>query len=139
MTFYESEVYRIRALIHSNKDQIERIRAARQYIDAHFDTDLNLDVLAEAVSFSKYHLLRLFKRYYGQTLRQYLIDKRLEKAKEFLRSGMKVTETCFAVGFQSPGSFSTLFKRKIGLTPKQYQNQQFSRSKLKSDFGPCEE
>ena len=78
---------------------------------------------------SKYHLIRLFKRYYGLTPRQYLINKRIEKSKENLINGMSVTETCYAIGFSSLGSFSVLFKTKTGKTPAEFRKEQFSRSK----------
>ena len=73
-------------------------------------------------------MLRLFKKYYGQTPRQYLIDKRIHKSKEHLINGMTVTETCFAVGFESLGSFSTLFKTKTGKSPTEFRKEQLSRN-----------
>jgi AraC-like DNA-binding protein len=79
-------------------------------------------------------MLRLFKKHYGLTPRQYLIDKRIEKSKEQLINGMSVTETCFAVGFESLSSFSTLFKTKTGKPPSEFQKEQFSRSKIDSEF-----
>ena len=48
---------------------------------------------------------------------------------------MSVTETCFAVGFESLGSFSTLFKTKTGKSPTEFQKEQLSRSKIDSKFG----
>ncbi|HCX77369.1 MAG TPA: AraC family transcriptional regulator, partial [Algoriphagus sp.] len=51
-------------------------------------------------------------------------------AKKTLRNGLNVTETCFAVGFESLGSFSSLFKTKTGKSPREYQKQQLSRSNL---------
>ncbi|MEM6265231.1 MAG: helix-turn-helix transcriptional regulator, partial [Bacteroidota bacterium] len=68
-------------------------------------------------------------KYYGLTPRQYLMDIRIEKSKVFLKTGLSVTETCFAVGFESVGSFSSLFKRKTGMPPAQFQKEQLSRSK----------
>jgi AraC-like DNA-binding protein len=68
------------------------------------------------------------------TPRQYLMDKRIEKSKENLINGMTVTQTCFAVGFESLGSFSTLFKSKTGKSPSAFQKEQLSRSKLISKF-----
>lgn len=85
---------------------------------------MNLDLLSRFRFVSKFHLLRLFKKHYGLTPRQYLIDKRIEKSKEQLKNGMSVTETCFAVGFESLGSFSTLFKTKTGKSPSEFQNEQ---------------
>lgn len=129
MTFYEKELNRISRIIYSNQGQIETVIGIRNYIDNNYDTDLNLDLLSHIRFVSKYHLLRLFKRYYGLTPKQYLIDKRIEKSKELLKNGMTVTETCFAVGFKSLGSFSTLFKSKTGKPPVQFQKEQLSRSK----------
>ncbi|MBD0332249.1 MAG: helix-turn-helix transcriptional regulator [Chitinophagaceae bacterium] len=138
MTFYENELVRIKSICYSNQGQIDTVIGTRNYIDNNFENDLNLDLLSYIRFTSKYHLLRLFKRYYGLTPRQYLIDKRITKSKEFLIQGMTITETCFAVGFKSPGSFSTLFKDKIGLTPTEFQKKQLSISEMNSDFRTCD-
>lgn len=125
MTFYERELKRIRGIVYSNQEQIDIVVATRNYIENNYDSDLNLDLLAHIQSVSKYHLIRLFKKYCGLTPMQCLMDKRMEKSKEFLKNGMTVTETCFAVGFESLGSFSTLFKRKTGQTPGQFKKSNF--------------
>ena len=128
MTFYETKIKEIKNTCYSNDKQIETVIATRNFIDNNFDTNLNLDLLSHLQLVSKYHLLRLFKKYYGQTPSQYLMDKRIEKSKEYLKNGMTVTETCFAIGFESLGSFSTLFKNKIGKSPAKFQKEQFSRN-----------
>ena len=114
MTHYETEIKKIKSKIYSNQGQLDTVIGVRNYIDNNFETNLNLDLLSHLRFVSKYHLLRLFKKYYGQTPKQYLTDKRIKKSKEYLKSGMKVTETCFAVGFESLSSFSTLFKNRNG-------------------------
>jgi AraC-like DNA-binding protein len=123
MTFYESEIEKIRRLVYSNHGQLETVIGTRNYIDNNYDADLNLDFLSHTRFVSKYHLLRLFTKYYGQTPKQYLTDKRVEKSKEYLKKGMNITETCFAVGFESPSSFSTLFKTRTGHTPNEFQKR----------------
>lgn len=128
MTFYEKEIHRIGQIVYSNQSQINAVIRTRHYLENNYEANLNLDVLSSTQSVSKYHLLRLFKKYYGVTPSQYVMNKRIEKSKEYLVSGMSVTETCFAVGFQSLGSFSTLFKRKTGKSPYKYQKEQLSRS-----------
>lgn len=130
MTFYEKELIKIRSTVYSNKGQINTVIGIRNYIETNYDVDLNLDLLSHIQFVSKYHLLRLFKKYYGLTPRQYLMDKRIEKSKENLINGMTITETCFTVGFESLGSFSTLFKTKTGKSPSEFQKEQLSRSKL---------
>jgi AraC-like DNA-binding protein len=123
MTHYQSEIIRIRNICYSNKAQIETVIGARQYINNNFDRELNLNLLSRTRFTSKFHLLRLFKKYYGQTPKQYLTDKRIEKSKEVLKNGRSVSETCFAVGFESQSSFCTLFKKKVGLTPTEFQKR----------------
>ncbi|AXG69376.1 bifunctional transcriptional activator/DNA repair enzyme AdaA [Kordia sp. SMS9] len=128
MTFYESKIQQIKERCYSNDKQLETVIATKNYIENHYETTLNLDFLSHIRFTSKYHLLRLFKKYYGMTPRQYLIDIRIAKSKEQLKNGMSVTETCFAVGFESLGSFSALFKVKTGKSPSEYQKEQLSRS-----------
>ena len=138
MTLFEREINRINSIIYSNQEQIETVISVRNYIDNNYDKNLNLDLLSRFRFVSKFHLLRLFKKHYGLTPRQYLIDKRIEKSKEQLKNGISVTETCFAVGFESLGSFSTLFKTKTGKSPSEFRNEQLSRSKLYSEFSTLE-
>lgn len=121
MTFYQEKLAQIKKSCYSNEEQLKTIRETRHFIDTNFEKNVNLEVLSHLKFTSKFHLQRLFKRYYGLTPKQYLIDKRIEKAKEHLKGGMAVTETCFAVGFESLGSFSQLFKTKTGKSPREFQ------------------
>jgi AraC-like DNA-binding protein len=110
-------------MCYSNKGQLETVIGTRHYITNNFEKELNLNLLSHTRFTSKFHLLRLFKKYYGLTPKRFLTDKRIEKAKEYLKNGMNITETCFATGFESPCSFSTLFKNRTGLTPTKFQKR----------------
>lgn len=123
MTYYHEEITRIKDSCYHNEGQLDTVIGTRHYINNHFDKELNLDLLSHIRFTSKFHLLRLFKKYYGQTPKQYLIEKRLEQAKELLFRGAKISETCFDTGFESPSSFSTLFKARFGLTPSDFQKR----------------
>ena len=123
MNFYQREINRIRSICYSNEGQIVTVIGIRNFIDRNFEKELNLDLLSHIRYTSKFHLLRLFKKYYGLTPKQYLTNRRIEESKNNLKKGMSVTETCFSVGFGSPSSFSTLFKSKIGLTPIEFQKR----------------
>jgi len=125
MNLYKKEILRIKDKCYSNQWQIDTVIGLRNYIDNNFQENLNLELFSHIRFVSKYHLLRLFKRYYGQTPNQYLMDKRIEKAKEYIKKGLSVSEACYKVGFESLGSFSSLFKRKTGFTPKKYQKSNF--------------
>ena len=98
------------------------LRRARDLIDLRYAEPLDLDALAREAGYSKFHFARAFAAAYGETPRAYLTRRRLERAKTLLRSAnLTVTEVCFAVGFESLGSFSSLFRRVVGETPSGYQ------------------
>ncbi|HTE09352.1 MAG TPA: AraC family transcriptional regulator [Chitinophagaceae bacterium] len=107
-----------------------RLVQAKLFIDAHFDEPINLDAIADEAYFSKFHFLRMFKKTYRQTPHQYLVNVRLEKAKMLLQSAIPITQACYACGFESIPSFTTLFKKTTGFTPSQYRQQQLE---LKAD------
>ena len=97
-----------------------RMVQAKLFIDSHYAEDIDLDNIAEEAYFSKFHFIRLFKKIYSKTPHQYLTGVRIEKAMQLLRTGQSVSQTCYAVGFESLGSFSGLFKRIAGITPSDY-------------------
>lgn len=123
MTYYFKQASKVMNDCFPNKGQLDTIIGTRHYINNHFDKELNLEFLSKVRFTSKFHLIRLFKKYYGQTPKQYIIDKRIEESKKMLRNGASITDTCFDVGFDNPSSFSTLFKSRVGLTPTEFQKR----------------
>src|SRR5438874_6762578 len=85
---------------------------------------------------SRVHLLRLLHDTSEATPAQYLIQRRIEKAKELLRlKEMSVTDVCFEVGFESLGSFSALFRRCVGTAPVVYRKREMdARRKVPGCF-----
>src|SRR5471030_2523938 len=88
-----------------------RIVYAKLFIDTHFAEKIDLHNIAEEAFFSKFHFIRLFNDIYKKTPYQYLSFIRIEKAKQLLKSGQPVAPVCYAVGFESVSSFTSLFKR----------------------------
>src|SRR5262245_34952748 len=111
MTYYEQQVIKIKGEHFSKEYLYERIVHAKQFIDKHYAGNIDLDAIAEEACFSKYHFIRLFKSVYGQTPHQYLIDVRIQRAKLLLQTSAPVSSICFAVGFDSVSSFTSLFKK----------------------------
>jgi len=99
---------------------------AKLYIDENFASNIDLNKIADEACFSKFHFVRLFKDIYGRTPHQYLTEVRIANSKEYLDKGQTVAFACFKVGFDSIGSFSSLFKRRTGQTPKQYQRERLA-------------
>jgi AraC-like DNA-binding protein len=84
----------------------------------------SLAALAAGLGVSQFHLIRQFRAAFGTTPRQAQIDARLELARRLLASGgHSVTEACLEVGFTSLGSFSSLFRRRVGTTPADYRRR----------------
>ena len=98
-----------------------RLWRARDFIEASYQERVTLARIAAAAELSPHHLLRLFKKFFGETPHQLVTRRRLEHARQLLRTGRSVTDTCFDVGFESLGSFSTLFKTRLGVSPAQYR------------------
>lgn len=98
------------------------LRRARDMIDRQYHERLDLDALARAAGYSKYHFARSFAAVYGETPAAYLTRRRIERAKVLLTTAnLSVTDVCFMVGFESLGSFSALFRRLVGRTPSGYR------------------
>jgi AraC-like DNA-binding protein len=101
-----------------------RLVQAKLFIDTHYAEPIDLNAIADEAYFSKFHFIKQFKNIYRKTPHQYLIFVRIEKAMELLKTGVPVSEACYAVGFESLPSFSGLFKRVAGLTPSAYLARQ---------------
>jgi transcriptional regulator GlxA family with amidase domain len=97
------------------------LRRARDVMDRDFAEPLNVPALARAALMSTAHFSREFRAAYGETPYSYLMTRRIERAKAYLRQGMSVTDTCFAVGCTSLGSFSSRFTEIVGETPSVYR------------------
>lgn len=109
----------------------QRIISAKLFIDEHFDGPINLSAISQSACLSRFHFHRLFSQVYQRTPHQYLTRKRIEKAKELLLKEEKtVSEVCMEVGFESLGSFSSLFKKEIGFTPQYYRNMAFRKKQM---------
>jgi len=107
---------------------VAHLRRARDLIDRRFADPLDLDAMAGAAGFSRYHFARAFRTAYGETPRAYLTRRRIERAQDYLRSAnLTVTEICYLVGFSSLGSFSARFSELVGVPPTEYRRLHVAR------------
>lgn len=106
-----------------------RIVQAKLFIDGNYHENIDAREIADEACYSKFHFIRTFRSIYGKTPHQYLTSVRIEKAKELMEAEASVTEACFAVGFDSLGSFTELFKRRTNLTPSEYRRRKLERKK----------
>jgi transcriptional regulator GlxA family with amidase domain len=113
---------------------LAHLRRARDLMDREYAQPLDVPAMARAALMSPGHFSRKFRAAYGETPYSYLMTRRIERAKALLRQGMSVTDTCFAVGCTSLGSFSSRFSEIVGLTPSQYRNRDHSHLEV---VPPC--
>jgi len=104
-----------------------RVVQAKLFMDTNYHEAIDLHAIADQAYFSRYHFIRLFSKIYGKTPHQYLTWVRIEQAKLLLQTDLPVQEVCFAVGFDSIGSFTGLFKKRAGQSPAQYRTEQLRR------------
>jgi two-component system response regulator YesN len=99
------------------------IHQAKKYIEAYYtDPNLSLNDVATEVNFSPSHFSVIFSREMGMTFKDYLINIRMEKAKELLRTTpLKSFEISSQIGYNDPHYFSYVFKKHTNLSPKQFR------------------
>ncbi|MEG4818123.1 helix-turn-helix transcriptional regulator [Microcoleus sp. K5-D4] len=101
-----------------------KLQIVIDYINEYIHRDLHLSELANLVQMSPYYFGRLFKQSIGVTPHQYVIQCRIEKAKQLLkRQDLSITYISQQVGFHDQSHFSKTFSKIVGLTPKKYRDQ----------------
>ena len=105
-------------------DKNESIDKILNYIHAHFSEEISNDKLSKISGYHPYHLNRLMKQYTGTTLHQYIIDYRIERAKNLLReTDMPINLVAQGCGYNNFSNFSFDFKRKTATAPSVYRKQ----------------
>lgn len=105
---------------------LAHLRRARDFIDRNYAQPLDVLAMSRTALMSSAHFSRKFRAAYGETPYSYLMTRRIERAKAFLREGMSVTDTSVAVGCMSLGSFSSRFTEIVGETPSEYSARDHS-------------
>lgn len=100
------------------------LEKAINYIHAHLDQEVTLPQLAEVVGMSQYYFCRLFKQSVGRSPHQYLLQQRVEKAKQLLQQRkFSIADIALQCGFSSQSHLNRHFKRIVGVTPFMFLKQ----------------
>jgi len=99
----------------------EKLVPVFDYIEDNLEKNLSLVTLEQKFFINRFHLCRLFKKSAGRSLHEYIIYKRISRAKKLLSEGSSVTEAAILSGFSDYSNFLRIFKRTVGLTPGQYR------------------
>lgn len=108
-----------------NSPETHIISPAVEYLETNLSLpDITNKNLAEICNISEIYFRKLFLKAYGVTPKQYIIDTRIKRAKQFLSDGnLKVISVAEECGFSNPYHFCRIFKEKTGLTPTQYMRE----------------
>lgn len=110
---------------YSNGLSAAQLRLVTDYINEHLHQDLKLDEIAAIVQISPYHFLRLFKQRLGITPHQYILQRRVNQAKNLLQHGqLTLADIAIQTGFCDQSHLTRCFKRMVGVTPKQLLRSQ---------------
>ena len=100
------------------------LATVKEYLDEHFTEKIMLEELAGKCFINKFYLSKIFKETYGTTVNNYLISKRITRAKQLLRfTDMTVDEIGAAVGMGDANYFSRLFHKVEGISPREFRKQ----------------
>lgn len=101
------------------------IKRAVDYIESNFHKDISLDELAGELGISSYYFSKLFKEEKGEGFVEYLTKRRVDEAKELLKSPEhSIKEVGIACGYTDPNYFSRIFKKATGMTPTEYREKE---------------
>jgi AraC-like DNA-binding protein len=117
------EILSINKVKTSTKFEIyRRLHWALEYIQNHYQEQIEIDHLASQACLSSFHFKRLFKEYFRESPYQYVKKLRIKKASELLLKGIPVHDVCRAVGWINTSSFIRLFKKNTNTTPHHYRS-----------------
>ncbi len=96
-----------------------KLRRVKEFINENLEEDLSLAALAEVADLSQFHFVRAFRRTTGFTPQQFLMQQRIELAKELLaKNDLPIVEISLRTGFKNQSHFTTLFRKYTKFTPK---------------------
>ena len=101
-----------------------RLRRIFEYVEANLDVNVRLDVLAGEAGVSAFHFSRLFKQSTGSSPHQYLLCRRLDRAKTLLReTESSLADVARATGFADQSHFTKVFRKFVGVPPSEYRSR----------------
>jgi len=109
----------------TREELFRRVLRGRDFLLSRLSESVSLKEVARAACLSPFHFHRAFQAAFSETPHQHATRHRLERARRLLReTDRSITEICLEAGFESLGSFSTLFRRTYGASPRQYRRPQ---------------
>jgi len=104
------------------EDSVRPVRLAKQYIHNHYQEQITLEEVSDYVGLTPAYFSVMFKKETEIGFAKYLINERIEGAKDLLReSTLSVADICRKVGYNDPKHFTRLFEKNVGVKPAVYR------------------
>lgn len=109
--------------------QFKKLCRGRDYLAAHYTEPYSLSRAAQEACLSPYHFSRVFTEVFAESPYEFVVRLRLREAKTLLvQDNMSISDICSAVGYSSLGSFSSLFQKHLGASPKSFRRRMWQLS-----------
>ncbi|WP_073200446.1 AraC family transcriptional regulator [Gracilibacillus kekensis] len=127
---YELSKGKLNSIMMHNNDKSSHVHRIIAWIDQHYQDNISLNDIAESLHISKYYMARIFKDITGMTIMQYLMQRRLVRAKYLLemQTSKSILEVAIEAGFDSSSHFSRKFRACYQVSPSVYRNRMRERS-----------
>ncbi len=103
-----------------------------QYINDHITEKIETQQLTEMTKWSHHHFIRIFKKYINQTPYQYILKKKIEKAKVIIfESDISLSNIAIELGFSSYSNFCNAFKKETGKSPEMFRKLNYIKNQIK--------
>lgn len=126
---FTAKLYEFMSLLALNKNEEEKsenvyLETAIRYIKANYHKELSVEQVAAHTGISRKYLFAIFKKNLSVSVKEYITDYRIERAKEFLLDkNLSVGNIAYSVGYIDQLAFSKMFKLKIGISPSEFREK----------------
>lgn len=110
------------------------IKKALVYLSSHYSNHITLNSLASYMGVSSSHLCRIFKKYTGLTVTNYINQLRCYSSIPLILNGTPITEIAFKVGYNDSNYYSRIFKKVMGVSPRQFSKKYSQQHMLLSNI-----
>ncbi len=113
-----SKLFELFSILFDNKTKCNYAESVKNYIVTSYNSEITLEQIATSLNLDKRYLNRVFKNYFGITIKQYLIKTRMKEAQRLLKKGYLIKQAAFMTGYNDPFVFSRAFKEYYGFPPQ---------------------
>lgn len=106
------------------KEQSNYVRSVQDYVNAKYVENISVEEIAAQLNLNRRYLSRYFKQHTGKSIREYIINTRIQKAKTLLARGCSVQEAALFCGYEDVCNFSKMFKKQTGISPGKWSKME---------------